>query len=63
MSYIKKEAICGKEGKADCFVKIEPADNLTIEIESKIEKLFGKQIRETVKDVLTKKISKMVFSL
>jgi citrate lyase subunit gamma (acyl carrier protein) len=49
---INKKALCGTENKSDCLVSIEPANELNIEIQSKVEKLFGPALSQTVHEVV-----------
>lgn len=59
MEEVKRESMSGREGRADCIVKISPADDLNVRIESKVKKLFGKEIENTVRSVLKeRKIAK-----
>lgn len=52
MEKVKRKSMSGREGRADCIVKISPADGLEVKIESKVKKLFGKEIERTVRSVL-----------
>ena len=50
---IIKSASAGTLESSDAYVEIEPADNeITIALESVVEKQFGNKIRDAVKDVL-----------
>lgn len=50
---IIKSASAGTLESSDAYVEIEPADNeITIALESVVEKQFGNKIRNAVKDVL-----------
>lgn len=49
---ISKKASCGTENKSDCLVSIEPADELNIEVQSKVEKLFAPAISRTAQEVV-----------
>jgi len=43
----------GSEEKGDCYVEVAlDSENLEIDIQSKVEKLYGKSIRKTVKETL-----------
>ncbi len=43
----------GSEEKGDCYVEVTlDSENLEIDIQSKVEKLYGKSIRKTVKETL-----------
>lgn len=45
-------AIAGTLESSDAQVTVEPADSLTVTIESSVKEQFGQQIQETVEDVL-----------
>lgn len=49
---LKHDAVAGTLESSDALVKIEPADELKIEIESSVMAQFGRQINETVREVL-----------
>ena len=49
---IIKESNCGQYEKSDCLVKVAPSEFLKIEINSKVQKLFGKTIEKSVREVL-----------
>ena len=50
---IIKSASAGTLESSDAYVEIEPTDNeITIALESVVEKQFGNKIRDAVKDVL-----------
>ncbi|WP_455257266.1 citrate lyase acyl carrier protein [Peptoniphilus asaccharolyticus] len=49
---LKHDAVAGTLESSDALVKIEPADELKIEIESSVMAQFGRQINETVRGVL-----------
>ncbi len=50
---IKKCATAGTMESSDVYVEIKPGDDgIKIELESVVEKQFGKKIREVVGDVL-----------
>lgn len=49
---IKKPATAGTMESSDVFVQIEPADGLSISINSVVMQQFGEEIERTVRDVL-----------
>lgn len=50
---INRKAVSGTMESNDIFVEIEPGNNgVQIEVQSIVLKQFGKQIEETVKDVM-----------
>lgn len=49
---IIRESSCGKYERSDCLVTIAPSESMIIEIKSKVQKLFGKAIEKTVREVL-----------
>lgn len=51
MKLIKK-AFAGTMESSDAYVEIEPAQNLEIQVDSVVEKQFGKAIYDSVCDVL-----------
>lgn len=50
---ILKNAIAGTLESSDVQIMIEPADDLKIELNSSVEKQYGDQILDTVKEVLS----------
>ncbi|WBW49662.1 citrate lyase acyl carrier protein [Peptoniphilus equinus] len=51
---LKKKAVAGTLESSDAKVTVEPADTLTVDIESSVMAQFGVQIREAVEDVLAR---------
>lgn len=52
---LKHDAVAGTLESSDVQVKIEPSNNgIKIDIESSVKSQFGRQIEETVEDVLEK---------
>lgn len=51
---ISKAAVAGTLESSDALIRIEPADVLTIEINSSVGKQFGEAIEQTVKATLAK---------
>ncbi len=50
---LKKKAVAGTLESSDMLIMLEPGDGkIEIELESSVEKQFGKQIRELMMDVL-----------
>lgn len=49
---ITKSAIAGTLESSDALVRVSPADELDIEINSSVGKQFGKAIQATVEEVL-----------
>lgn len=49
---LKHNAIAGTLESSDVLVKIEPADDLNVSIESSVMAQFGRQIDMTVREVL-----------
>lgn len=49
---IKKPATAGTMESSDVFVQIEPAERLTININSVVMQQFGEEIERTVREVL-----------
>ena len=49
---IKKRASAGTMESSDVYVEIEPAQTLTVELESVVLGQFGEQIEAVVRDVL-----------
>lgn len=49
---VKKAVSAGVFGKNDAKVSIEPADELSIDIQSSVMSLFGDSIRESVEQAL-----------
>lgn len=49
---IVKRATAGTLESSDAYVEIEPASELTVKIESVVEKQFGEKIDFAVRDVL-----------
>lgn len=50
--HIKKEAVCGTLQSNDCFVRVEPANGLELNLKSSVMNEFGTQIKNTVQEVL-----------
>ncbi|QPB43099.1 citrate lyase acyl carrier protein [Rodentibacter haemolyticus] len=51
---INKSAVAGTLESSDALVRIEPANSLTVEINSSVGKQFGETIEQTVRATLTK---------
>lgn len=51
---LKHDAIAGTLESSDVQVKISPSNGLTLHIESAVMAQFGRQIEESVRDVLSK---------
>lgn len=52
---LKKKAVAGTLESSDMLIMLEPGDGkIEIELESSVEKQFGKQIRELMINVLRK---------
>lgn len=51
---ITKAAVAGTLESSDALIRIEPANGLTVEINSSVGKQFGEQIEATVREVLAK---------
>lgn len=52
---LKKKAVAGTLESSDMLIMLEPGDGkIEIELESSVEKQFGKQIRELMINVLKK---------
>ena len=49
---IMKNASAGTMESSDAYVEIEPADSLSIELESVVQEQFGDDIRAVVREVL-----------
>lgn len=49
-----KTTVCGTLESSDILVTVAPADTITIELESKVEKQFGQSIRASVLEVSKK---------
>lgn len=49
---LKHAAVAGTLESSDVQIKIEPANDLSISIESSVKAQFGRQIEETVRGVL-----------
>ncbi|MDY2987813.1 MAG: citrate lyase acyl carrier protein [Peptoniphilus sp.] len=49
---LKHDAVAGTLESSDALVRIEPAEDLQVEIESSVMAQFGRQINETVRAVL-----------
>ena len=49
---IKSKAVSGTMESNDIFVEIEPGNGINVEVQSIVFNQFGKQIEDTVKDVL-----------
>lgn len=61
---IKQEAVAGTLESSDLMIRISPADNLDIIINSTVEAQFGDDILHTVKEILTTlKINKIKISI
>ncbi len=58
---IKHNSTCGKFERSDCLVSIEPYDTLKIEINSKVKKLFGKEIEKTIRKVIKENNIEKIF--
>ena len=52
MTEIVKKAWAGTLESSDAYVEVEPAQALTIELQSVVQAQFGEAIEETVRDVL-----------
>lgn len=52
MSVIIKQAAAGTTESSDVYVEIQPAKEITVEIESVVVHQFGDSVRESVLDVL-----------
>lgn len=50
---ILKNAVAGTMESSDVYVEIEPAQDLTIQLESVVQDQFGEQICDVVKQVLS----------
>lgn len=55
MSQIIKRAVAGTMESSDVFAELEPADGLTVEVDSVVERQFGDEIRRVAMDVLAEK--------
>jgi len=51
---IKHSAVAGTLESSDAQVSIEPADTLSVQVTSSVEARYGRQIRATVEEVLSK---------
>ena len=51
---LAKAAMAGTMEPSDVMVKVEPADDLTIDLESNVAKQFGASIKATVLEVAKK---------
>ncbi|OOF57940.1 citrate lyase acyl carrier protein [Rodentibacter genomosp. 2] len=51
---INKSAVAGTLESSDALIRIEPANSLTIEINSSVGKQFGEAIEQTVRTTLAK---------
>lgn len=49
---IKKAAVAGTMESSDVYVEIEPADQVTVEVESVVAQQFGDEIDRVVREVL-----------
>lgn len=49
---LKKIAVCGTMESSDIMITISPADALTIELSSTVEKQFGEDIRDMITKTL-----------
>ena len=49
---IKKAAVAGTMESSDVYVEIQPADQVTVEIESVVSQQFGDEIDRVVREVL-----------
>ncbi|MBU6996237.1 MAG: citrate lyase acyl carrier protein [Theionarchaea archaeon] len=47
MNLVKKGK-AGTDDDSDILVEVEPADTVTIELESRVDQLYGKKIREVI---------------
>jgi len=52
MMKISKEAIAGSLESSDCLIMVKPSETLEIEIESIVQKRYGKQIRAAIEETL-----------
>lgn len=52
MNDILRKAAAGTMESSDVYVEIEPAEGLSVEVESVVKAQFGLQISETAKQVL-----------
>ncbi|MBU7023179.1 MAG: citrate lyase acyl carrier protein [Theionarchaea archaeon] len=43
-----KKGKAGTDDDSDILVEVEPADTVTIELESRVDRLYGKKIREVI---------------
>ena len=55
MSQIIRRAVAGTMESSDVFVELEPAEGLTVELDSVVEKQFGDEIRRVALQVLAEK--------
>lgn len=51
---ITKAAIAGTLESSDALIRIEPANSLTVEINSSVGKQFGEAIEQTIRSTLAK---------
>lgn len=51
---ITKAAVAGTLESSDALIRIEPANSLTLEINSSVGKQFGEAIEQTVRNTLAK---------
>ncbi len=49
---IMKEAMAGSLESSDCLIMVKPSEKLEIEIESIVQKRYGKQIRAAIEETL-----------
>lgn len=52
---IKNKASAGTLQSNDCFITIEPANEIKIELDSPVKYEFGDQIKKVIKNTLEKK--------
>ena len=50
---IKKAAVAGTMESSDVYVEIQPADGVTVEIQSVVAQQFGEDIDRVVREVLS----------
>lgn len=43
-----KKGKAGTDDDSDILIEVEPADTVTIELESRVDQLYGKKIREVI---------------
>ncbi|AGT44663.1 citrate lyase acyl carrier protein [Treponema pedis] len=51
---VKREAVSGTLQSNDCFVRVEPAQELELNLKSSVMSEFGAQIKSAVQEVLDK---------